>query len=269
LKVISKGNKAAKIKTLDFGFDCDRDISERDTVLLSLSKCIFPMRNSRRINSNEYLVLGYRIDNRRNTTLPYRLNVSVYDGEPSANKIFDVYSKNGKINPFEEEIIDVGQICFDKTVIEDYLSQGVLEVRARVIANETNEFYDKGDKITDYRFKVYWNCNEKNGLENSFKVRMSEDAPHPYMRSWNVISGSDRTIYINQKHAAYLSVKDNEEYQRDYLKEQMLKQFILLYVKEGKLEKFSNGTDTFESMEPQEAVEKVFDLIEEVYSKSL
>ena len=70
-------------------------------------------------------------------------------------------------------------------------------------------------------------------------------------------------------HAAYLSVKDEEEFQYSYLREQMLKQYVLLYLAEGKYDMFKDENKDFTDLEPEEAVSRVMQKIEKVYYESL
>lgn len=92
--------------------------------------------------------------------------------------------------------------------------------------------------------------------------------PGDYRRSW-FTAGSNRTITLNIGHTAYLNSKDYPDIQHEYMKEQMLKQYVLLYLAEGKYDMFGNKDDEFTNLEPQEAADKVIEKIERVYSKSL
>ena len=94
------------------------------------------------------------------------------------------------------------------------------------------------------------------------------DDPEDFRRSW-FEPGAGRTIFLNIGHAAYLSLADYPELQYEYLREQMMKQFVLLYLAEGKFDMFSNGSDDFRELEAQEAAERVINKIEKVYYDSL
>lgn len=139
-----------------------------------------------------------------------------------------------------------------------------MELRARLIANEDDPIYEKGDKITSYHFKIFLNKDEKNGKSNSFKP-MSVEAENNFERSWRK-SGNDREIYLNVEHPAYINLKDYPDIQHDYMREQMLKQYILLYMDEGKYDIFGDG---FTDLEPQEAADIVLQKVESVYYESL
>lgn len=105
------------------------------------------------------------IDNKRNETLNYRLNISIHNASDITNpKIIDVTQLTGTLAPFEEIVTDpVKEIVFDKATYSKYLMDGVLELRARLIANEDDSQYEKGDKITFYHYKIFLNSDEKHG----------------------------------------------------------------------------------------------------------
>ena len=45
-----------------------------------------------------------------------------------------------------------------------------MELRARLIANNDDSDYEKGDKITFYHFKIFLNSDEKHGKNDAFDV---------------------------------------------------------------------------------------------------
>lgn len=94
---------------------------------------------------------------------------------------------------------------------------------------------------------------------------MSVEAENNFERSWRK-SGNDREIYLNVEHPAYINLKDYPDIQHDYTREQMLKQYILLYMDEGKYDIFGDG---FTDLEPQEAADIVLQKVESVYYESL
>ena len=172
------------------------------------------------------------------------------------------------VKPFEDVITPhIDEIVFEKSVYEQYLTEGILELRARLIANEDDEQYEKGDKITFYNYKIFLNSDEKNGKNDAFNVQSIED-PENYKRSW-CTPGNGRTIFLNVGHAAYLNVQDYPEIQHEYLREQMMKQYVLLYLSEGKYDMFNQNGKNFADLEPQEAADQVLEKIESIYSQSL
>ena len=265
VKAIDSGE--VKTKVLPYFFDIDKPNTSGETVDLTLHKCLFPTQGSRRVNFGEAVrKVCWKIENKRNHTLNYRLNVSIHNAsDETCPKIVDVLPLIGTIPPFEDQITPyLDEIVFDKDTYEPYLTDGILELRARLIANEDDPIYEKGDKITSYSSKIYLNRDEKNGKSNSFEP-MSVENENNFERSWRK-SGNDRAIYVNTGHPAYKNLDDYPDIQHDYLREQMLKQYILLYMDEGKYDIFGDG---FTDLEPQEAADKVLQKVESVYYESL
>ena len=265
VKVIGSGKEKTKI--LPYYYDIEKPDNSREIVGLTLHECLFPTPGSRRVNFGEAIrKVCWRIDNKRNHVLNYRLNVSIHNAnDKTCPKIIDVASFTGIISPFEEERTRyLEEIVFDKDVFEPYLSEGVVELRARLIANEDDPLFEKGDKITFYNYKIFLNMDEKNGKSDSFDIQLS-NAPEKYERAWR-IPGNGRTIVINVGHAAYLNLADYPEIQHEYLREHMMKQYVLLYLDEGKYDVFGEG---FSELEPQEAADRVIKKIENVFYHSL
>ena len=272
IEVNPVGKKKKLTRQIPFCFDCDKVRDVRETVLISLNSCLFPRRNSKRVNGNESLSnVVYRIENRRNEIFSYKLALSLLCQNGKQNQtIYKMGDYNGVINPFEEQLVEVGDIFFDKSKIEQYLDSGILEVKAQVIANaDSGDDYMKGDKITKYQLKVFYNRNEKNGFENSFEVQSVREPDNP-RRSWCEINGSKRTIALNIDHIAYQAIGNDEDMQESYCREQMLKQFIILYLKEGKYDilQLASGLD-INDLSPAEVVDEVMYRIDYTYTESL
>ena len=270
LSVKVGGSGKEKKKELPFFYDIDRPDNRREVVSLTLHECLFPVEGSRRVNFDEKIrKVCYRIENKRNHELNYRLNISIHNAsDATCPKIVDVASMTGSVKPFEDAITPyIEEIIFTKSVYEQYLSSGILELRARLIANEDDGEFEKGDKITFYHFKIFLNSDEKNGKNDAFNVQ-SIYAPENYKRSW-CTPGSGRTIYLNVGHAAYLNIQDYPDIQHEYLREQMMKQYVLLYLNEGKYDMFGEHGKDFAELEPQEAADEVLEKIESVYAQSL
>lgn len=270
LSVKSVGSGKEKKKDFSYFYDTERPDNSRDAVNLYLHECIMPKENSRRVNFGEALKnVAYKIENKRNNKLNYRLNVSVHNAsDPSCPKIVDIASIVGEVAAFEETVTEpIDEIVFDQETYEQFLPAGELQLRARLIANEEDPQYEKGDKITVYHFKLFLNMDEKNGKNDSFDVE-SVDAPENYKRSWYT-AGNARKITLNVGHVAYLSVSDYPDVQHEYIREQMLKQYVLLYLAEGKYDMFGEEGKAFADLEPQEAADQVIQKIESVYYESL
>ena len=270
LSVKAIGSAKEKRKELPFFYDINKPDNSRDKISLFLHECVFPVENSRRINFDESLKdISYIIENKRNCELNYRLNISIHNASiPSCPKIVDVNSQTGIVAPYEEFVTPpIKEFTFERNIFEQHLSEGILELRARLIANADDPQYEKGNKITSYHYKIFLNSDEKNGKNDSFNVQ-SVFAPEDYRRSW-CTAGIGRTITLNVGHAAYLNVADYPDIQHDYMKEQLLKQYVLLYLAEGKYDMFGMQGKDFTDLEPQEAAEQILQKIESVYYQSL
>lgn len=268
VKVVGSGKE--KKKELIYFFDIERPDNSREVVNLTLHECIFPIEGSRRVNFDEAVrKVCYKIENKRNQTLHYKLNISIHNANDiTYPKIVDVTSFPGKIAPCDEVITPyIDEIVFARSDYESHLTEGVVQLRARLIANDDDDQFEKGDKITSYRFNIFLNCDEKNGKNDAFDVQ-SIDAPENFRRSW-FTPGTNRVIFLNVGHFAYLNVQDYPEIQYEYLREQMLKQYVLLYLAEGKYDMFGEEGKDFADLEPQEAADQVLLKIENVYYRSL
>lgn len=264
------GSSKEKVKELAYYYDYDKEVKTKECATLVLYECYLPRENSRRINFGESIRnVAYKIENKRNHVLNYKLNISMHNtNDPSNPKINDIKSFVGIINPFEDYITPyIEEIKIDEDIYEQYISEGTVELRARLIANKDDEQYEKGDKITSYNFKLYLNQDEKNGKKDSFEPK-SVDQPDNFKRSW-FETGTNRIIYINIGHPAYVKIQDDEEMQREYLTEQMLKQFVLLYLGEGKYDMFNDGSEKFEGMDQLKSIDQVLNKIERVYYENL
>ena len=268
VKVIGSGRE--RTKELPYYYDIDKPDNRKEHVDLTLHECVFPREGSRRVNFGESLGgVTYLIENKRNLSLKYKLNISIHNGEDVTKpKILDIASMTGEIKPFEEVITNpVSDIIFKQEDYEPFLSEGVLELRARLIADADYDDYERGDKITAFNYRIFLNTDEKNGKNDAFATE-SVNAPDDFRRSWYK-AGNGRTISINVGHTAYNNVKDYPDIQRAYIKEQMLKQYVLIYLAEGKFDTFGHPGEDFSSVDPQIAADRVIEKIESVYTESL
>ncbi|MDD4111209.1 MAG: hypothetical protein PHS54_06700 [Clostridia bacterium] len=268
VKVI--GSNKEKRKELPFYFDTNKPVNSKREVILALHSCEFPVPGSKRVNFNEILKnISYFVENKQNHNLKFKLNVSVHNCEdPSHPKIIDIASIESSLDAFEEIVLDVPDIVFNQEVYEKYLSKGIIELRSRVISLENIGEYEKGQKVTEYKYRIYLNCDEKHGKLDAFKVGIVND-PNDEKRSWYVISSGDRCIYLNSGHYAYQFVKDQEEVQLFYITDQMIKQYILIYLAEGKYSMFAENGEDFLTLDPITINKRVMDKIEKTYFKHL
>lgn len=268
VKVVGSGKE--KSKELHYFYDIDKPENTKEDVKLTLHDCEFPIEGSRRVNFGQAIKnVCYRIDNKRNCTLKFKLNVSIHNASDiTLPKIVDIASVSGEIPPYEEYVTEYfDDIIFNEDIYASYLSSGTLELRARLLAADDDIDYEKGDRITFYNFKIFLNCDEKHGKNDAFNIK-SIEAPDNFKRSWYE-PGADRTIFLNVGHAAYLGTKDYPEIQHDYMREQMLKQYVMLYLAEGKYHMFGPNGKDFAELEPQDAADVVINKIEQIYYESL
>lgn len=173
----------------------------------------------------------------------------------------------GEISAYEEDVVSIPDILFDEEIYAQYLEEGRLQLRAELSAAEDSGAFEKGEKITRFFYDIYLNMDEKNGKRNSFEKRCL-DKPENHKRAWYDIVGT-RTIFINIGHRAYTRLADHPEMQHHYMFEQMLRQYVLIYLAEGQFSMFQSGDEEFLNMDPVAASQKVMDQVEEIYYTSL
>ena len=269
VKVVGSGKE--KVNELPFFYDCEKPDNSRDNVVLTLHECTFPIEGSRRVNFGDILKnISYRIDNKRNSELHYRLSVSIHNAsDPSFPQIVSITSVNGIVAPFEEEIVsDIPDIQFEESLYSQYMSEGILQLRARLIATSDSGEFRKGDKITNYFYDLFLNMDEKNGKRKAFEIKSVEKQDY-YKRAWYEKIGNERFIYLNIGHNAYTRISDFPEIQHEYMYEQVMKQYVLLYLSEGKYDMFSLDGENFQELDPVSASERVIEKIEKVFYQSL
>lgn len=267
VKVYVRGGKKEKSKELPFFYDTEKEDNSHREVILSLHSMDWPHENSRRVNFGEELKnIVYTVENKRSFPLSFSLNISVHNCEdPNNAKIMDIIRIKGEASPYEEVVLsDIPDVVFEKDKLEEYIDAGVVELRARLVATEDSDEFEKGDKITHYYQKIYLNSDENKGKDSSFEPK-TDNQPENFRRSW--CKGGSRTIIINSGHPAYIASQDDEINWKSYLKQEMLKQYVLLYLEEGKYGVFGEGID-ITTMDPIDASKCIMDKIEEVYQNS-
>lgn len=271
LTVSAVGSSKLKIKELSYFYDVDKELKKRNTVDLRLHEASFPRVGSRRINFGESINnVTYRLENKRNISLKYKIVVGINNlSDPSCSEITKIHSEEGSIEPFEEKVISrIEAIHFAKDFYSKYLSEGKIQLRAKLIANGNDDEYEKGDKITHYYYDLFLNCDDHEGFKNSFEAIPVREKNN-YNRSWHQ-TGNSRSIFINIEHEAYKKIeKVSHDLATDYIKELIMKEYVLLYMDEGMYNMFSESDKEFTSLEPQEAVEIVLKKIEQIYYRSL
>lgn len=267
-------------KKMSYFYDIDRPDNKRYDASLKLHECHFPVPGHRRVDFGQSLKdISYRIENKRNMTLNYQVNISIHDAE-TKREITKICSCTGIVQPFETEITErISEINFNTELYEQHMSEGVILLRGNLVASADDQTssddsnatkyskYEKGDKITKYDFKIFLNCDEKEGRDDAFIIKC-KDAPNNTRRSWYE-TGAERIIWINVGHPAYHMLDESETIQDHYMEEQALKQYVLLFLGEGKFDMFKENGKDFNGLDPQEAVADVFNKIEATYYEFL
>lgn len=91
-------------------------------------------------------------------------------------------------------------------------------------------------------------------------------APEDFRRLW-FTAGTGRTITLNIGHVAYLKVEDNPDIQHAYMREQILKQYVLLYLAEGKYDMFGEQGKTLLNLNHKKQQNKFCKKLKHIFSK--
>lgn len=182
--------------------------------------------------------------------------------------ITPVAQMTGEVGPFDEDVPAViREIPFDEETYREY-PKGPLELRARLVCTgDSDREFEAGEKIDMCKRILFLNCNENRGGGSSFEP-VCTDQPDNSRRAW-FNDGSEKQICINVGHKAYKDLSDNPDMQYRYMREQMIRQFVLLYFSEGRYDLFEREGEDFETLSPMEIVDRVMDKIESVYTESL
>jgi len=262
----TRGNSIKK----SFEFYYKKDTPEpswRDFSLV-INNMNLPRKNSKRINTDESIQnISYSIKNNTAADVDLVLSVSTHNIESNGNEIEKIDRIYFTAESGSENIISIRDIVFSKTTYENHLLKGVLEIRARLISNCNIGDIEKGDRLTHYDYKVYFNRNEKKGIEDSFDIQYKK-LPDDFRRSWVEGYGQQKVIYFNIAHPAYVITKEQGNTE-EYFFEQMLKQFVNLYVREGNYSVLSIDRREYEYLDPYQKHEKINDCIENLLFISL
>ena len=267
LTVKVSGSTKEKRKELPFFYDTEKEDRSRREVILTLHSMEKPREDSYRVDFGDKISkLTYMIQNKRSHPLFFSLNISLHKCEEKTSPMIkEIARVSGSATPYEEVLMtEIPDILFLEEELSPYLDSGAMEIRARLVATEDSDEYEKGDKITQYFQKIYLNKDEKSGKEGAFEP-MTQNDPDNYRRSW--CKAGNRQIIINSGHPAYKASQSNDEDWKSYMKQEMLRQYVLLYLEEGRYEMFGNGSDITE-MDPIDASRCIMDKIEEVYQNS-
>lgn len=259
-----------KKKVIPFYYDIDKPVGTNDAekVCLFLYGCEFPHKDkgSRRVNFDESLKeVSWRIVNRRNCALDYRLNITLHDAEKNDHPLIrEITMIDGRVEAFGEDItVPIKEIPFDSATYGNIIGKGRLELRASLVARDANAFYEKGEKIVSCNCQIFFLMDDRTGNRDAYDCESVND-PSVHKRAW-CVAGEHRRVIVNTAHPAYVRISNNQKAQREYLMEMMLKQYALLYIAEGKTNIYG---DDFDELEPAEAVNAVVEKVEELYYES-
>lgn len=267
LTVSSSGLKDIK-KVLDTYFDTKEPENHMDGVSLALS-IDYPNTATKRINTGEKLSnIVYTIYNHRAQQLDYRLSVSIKLPPKKGKKgspvtIKSIGTKDGTVGAEDQNDIVIDDIIFDQEY-EQYLKHGELLLCAKVVSTNGDHGFAKGERICPYDIVLYFNVDEKSGLNNSF-TPLSENRPEIHNRSWAKLVGNSREIVINTGHPAFKRIQDDDDLLEDYLSQEILRQFVLLYLKNGNFKMFTIDP---EKDSPEQIVGNVLSKMEDAYYQS-
>lgn len=226
-------------KKLPFYYGIETDIRPEEDFKLDIYRHDFPRVSDRRVNTGESIQnVQYSIQNNLNKHIRFFVAVRSLNAENNNEKIEDISRKEYIVPPFGEVFItDPINICFSRDVYLPKLKKGIVEIRATLILGENliEKQMGKTMKIDDYTFKVFFNKPEKSGLDFPYDLRDSDK----HLRSWS----EGHTIVINTLHPEYLQCKDILQKSR-YIALQYLKQVVVIYAKEGTLDKQLLNTDS-------------------------
>ena len=209
---------------------------------LIMSNRIMPKVNDKRVNTGEAVrEIVYTCTSNIEVPTSVRLAVSTHNLESNAMLIEKVFKEDFVLKPFEERESTPFNIEFNETTYENMLKKGKIEIRARLIANDSNGSYEKGEILKEYRFTVFFNMNEKRGIEDSFKIH-APILPDDPRRSWSEGHVGDWQIYVNIGHPEYLSCQDDDS-RKMFVEKQVIQEFVILYLKENKYDQIGLPND--------------------------
>ncbi len=262
----TRGDKI--IKKFDYFYFADTpEVTKRD-FNLSLHDILLPRKTSKRVNTGESIEnVVYTISNNTSSPVSLMLSVSTHNMEMNGNEIEGIMRQTLKLEPGEDKNIETGPILLERDVYENHLTKGIVQLRARLIANSTIGSIQKGDRLATYKYQIYFNRNEKKGIQDTFEPYPLKQPEDP-RRSWTGGAGENRMIYLNVSHPAYSLSKDNGTTE-SYIFEQMLIQFVNLYIREGNYSVLETDKDEFLNRDPYQQYELILKSIDTLLFRSL
>lgn len=210
--------------------------AERDFELV-MSNRNMPRQNDKRVNTGEVISnICYSLSNNTNTTAKLLVTVNTLNCENGNSLIERVLREEYIVEPCTEIETNPFDIVFRKEIYEDKLSKGKIQIRARAIVAENSGVYAKGDIAGEFNYFIFFNKNQKSGVEDSFEPSIVRD-PNDKRCSWIEGKQGNRKIIINAGHPEFDLLPD-ENSREMYIARLMIREFAYLYLKEGKFSVF-------------------------------
>ena len=233
LSIYPTSGRPVKPKKIIFYYAIETKKNAEKDFELTMSNRFMPKTNDKRVNTGQTIYdIKYNCTSNIEVPTKVRLSVSTHNLEDNANLIEKVYKEDLELKPFETKESAPFDIVFDELIYDDKLKKGKIDIRARLIVSEDNGVYEKGDVVGEYKFTIFYNMNEKKGIEDSFSIHPINEPDNP-RRSWSDGHTGDWKIYVNIGHPEYIKYEDNDS-KRMFLEKLIIQEFVILYLKEGK-----------------------------------
>ncbi len=232
LSVEPSFGKKNENKHIYFYYDIETKKNPQRDFELIMSNRDMPRANDKRVNTNEIISnIQYRLTNNTNSEIKFMFVVNTLNCEDGNSLIEKVLKDEYIVKPCSEIETMPFDLIFKEEIYEDKLSKGKIQIRAKAIVAESSGLYAKGDIADEYNYFVFFNKNQKSGIEDSFEPSIIND-PNDKRCSWIEGKQGNRKIIINAGHPEFdLSI--DEKAREMYIARLMIKEFAYLYLKEG------------------------------------
>jgi len=241
LSIYPSSGRRVEAKKIIFYYAIDTKKAPEKDFDLVMSNRTLPRIGDKRVNSNESISdIVYSFSNNLERQTRLRLSVSTHNLEDNASLIEKIGTFDCLLNPFETIESAPFDIIFLSEVYDDVVKKGKIDLRARLVVAEDNGIYEKGDEVAEYKFTIFYNMNEKRGMEDSFTIHPTKEPENP-RRAWSDGHTGDWRIYVNIGHPEYLKIDD--EMKKMFLEKLVIREFVVLYLKEGKYDQIGFNED--------------------------
>ena len=220
-------------KHIYFYYDIETKKNPEHDFELIMSSRTMPRQNDKRVNTGEVISdIRYTITNNTNSQTKILLTVNALNCESGNSLIEKIVRDEYVVDACSELETNAFDIVFKSDVYEDKLSKGKIQIRARAVVAENSGIYAKGDVAGEFNYFVFFNKNQKSGIEDSFEPSIVRD-PDDKRCSWIEGKQGSRKIIINAGHPEFDLLPD-ERTREMYIARLMIKEFAYLYLREGK-----------------------------------